>query len=107
VVALTHDPKLDDLALMEALKGQAFYVGALGSKGNNDKRRSRLMEFDVSADEVLRLRGPVGLDIGAKTPSEIAISILAEMTAIKRGVTMTRSKTELAARAETSAGCAI
>ena len=106
VVALTHDPKLDDLALMEALKGQAFYVGALGSKGNNDKRRARLMEFDVSEEEVKKLRGPVGLDIGAKTPSEIAISILAEMTAIKRGVTMTRSKTELAANPISSAGCA-
>ena len=105
VVALTHDPKLDDLALMEALKGQAFYVGALGSKGNNDKRRARLMEFDVSEEEVKKLRGPVGLDIGAKTPSEIAISILAEMTAIKRGVTMTRSKTELAATDVSSAGC--
>ena len=107
VVALTHDPKLDDLALMEALKGHAFYVGALGSKGNNDKRRTRLMEFDVSEDEVAKLRGPVGLDIGAKTPSEIAISILAEMTAIKRGVTMTRSKTEQAARAVSSAGCVL
>jgi xanthine dehydrogenase accessory factor len=105
VVALTHDPKLDDLALMEALKGQAFYVGALGSKSNNDKRRARLLEFDVSADELVKLRGPVGLDIGAKTPSEIAISILAEMTATKRGVTMTRSKTDLAAREVSSAGC--
>ena len=107
VVALTHDPKLDDLALMEALKGQAFYVGALGSKGNNDKRRARLKEFDVSAEEVMKLRGPVGLDIGAKTPSEIAISILAEMTATKRGVTMTRSKTDLAASAASSAGCIV
>ena len=106
VVALTHDPKLDDLALMEALKGQAFYVGALGSKGNNNKRRARLLEFDVSEAEVIKLRGPVGVDIGAKTPSEIAISILAEMTAVKRGVTMTRSKTELAASEISSAGCA-
>lgn len=105
VVALTHDPKLDDLALMEALKGQAFYVGALGSKCNNDKRRARLLEFDVSADELLKLRGPVGLDIGAKTPSEIAISILAEMTATKRGVSLTRSKSDAPARVETSAGC--
>jgi xanthine dehydrogenase accessory factor len=106
VVALTHDPKLDDLALMEALKSPAFYVGALGSKRNNDKRRERLLEFDVTQEEVLRLRGPVGLDIGAKTPSEIAVSILAEMTALKRGVTMTRSKTDVAARDVTSAGCA-
>jgi xanthine dehydrogenase accessory factor len=107
VVALTHDPKLDDLALMEALKGSAFYVGALGSKSNNDKRRARLLEFDVNEVEIKRLRGPVGLDIGAKTPSEIAISILAEMTATKRGVTMTRSKSDLAANDVTHAGCAL
>ncbi|TAG50035.1 MAG: XdhC family protein [Betaproteobacteria bacterium] len=107
VVALTHDPKLDDLALMEALKGQAFYVGALGSKSNNDERRQRLLEFDVSTEEIKKLRGPVGLDIGAKTPSEIAISILAEMTATKRGVTMTRSKSDLAESETTSAGCRI
>jgi xanthine dehydrogenase accessory factor len=105
VVALTHDPKLDDLALMEALRSPAFYVGALGSKVNNEKRRIRLMEFDVSEEEVRKLRGPVGLDIGAKTPSEIAIAILAEMTATKRGVTMTRSKTEATANADSSAGC--
>ncbi len=107
VVALTHDPKLDDLALMEALKGQAFYVGALGSKSNNEKRRARLLEFDVNAEELLKLRGPVGLDIGAKTPSEIAISILAEMTATKRGVTLTRSKSEIVASVVTSAGRAV
>jgi xanthine dehydrogenase accessory factor len=107
VVALTHDPKLDDLALMEALKSPAFYVGALGSKANNEKRRARLLEFDVSDEEIKKLRGPVGLDIGAKTPSEIAISILAEMTATKRGVTMTRSKTDAAVGEVTSAGCAL
>jgi xanthine dehydrogenase accessory factor len=86
LVALTHDPKLDDLALMEALKSAAFYVGAIGSKKNNDARRERLKEFDVSADEIARLRGPVGLYIGSKTPPEIAIAILAEMTAVRHGV---------------------
>ena len=86
VVALTHDPKLDDLALMEALKSPAFYVGAIGSKKNNDARRERLKEFDVSADEIARLRGPVGLYIGSKTPPEIAVAILAEMTAVRHGV---------------------
>src|SRR5438105_2436006 len=86
LVALTHDPKLDDLALMEALKSAAFYVGAIGSKKNNDARRERLKEFDVSSDEIARLRGPVGLYIGSKTPPEIAVAILAEMTAVRHGV---------------------
>ena len=86
VVALTHDPKLDDLALMEALKSPAFYVGALGSRANNAKRRERLLEFDVSPDELARLHGPIGLYIGSRTPPEIAISILAEITAVKNGV---------------------
>jgi xanthine dehydrogenase accessory factor len=86
VVALTHDPKLDDLALMEALKSAAFYVGAIGSKKNNDARRLRLREFDVSDEEIARLRGPVGLYLGSKTPPEIAVAILAEMTAVRHGV---------------------
>jgi xanthine dehydrogenase accessory factor len=86
VVALTHDPKLDDMALLEALKSPAFYVGALGSQANNDKRRARLLQyFDLSKAEVGRLHGPVGLPIGSRTPPEIAVSILAEMTAIKNG----------------------
>ena len=86
VVALTHDPKLDDLALIEALQSPAFYVGALGSRANNDKRRERLVEFELSAAEIARLHGPIGLYIGSRTPPEIAISILAEITAIKYGV---------------------
>lgn len=88
VVALTHDPKLDDLALMEALKSDAFYVGAIGSRVNNAKRRERLKEFDVSDAQLAKLHGPIGLYIGSKTPSEIAISILAEMTAVKNGVAL-------------------
>jgi xanthine dehydrogenase accessory factor len=86
VVALTHDPKLDDLALMEALKSDAFYVGAIGSRVNNAKRRERLKLFDVSDEELARLHGPIGLYIGSKTPAEIAISILAELTAVKNAV---------------------
>jgi xanthine dehydrogenase accessory factor len=86
VVALTHDPKLDDMALLEALKSPAFYVGAIGSKKNNDARRERLAEFDLSETEIARLRGPVGLYIGSKTPPEIAVAILAEMTAVRHGV---------------------
>ena len=86
VVALTHDPKLDDLALMEALKSPAFYVGAIGSRANNARRRERLLQFDVSAEQLARLHAPIGLYIGSKTPAEIAISILAELTAVKNGV---------------------
>jgi xanthine dehydrogenase accessory factor len=86
VVAVTHDPKLDDLALMEALRTPAFYVGALGSLQNNAKRRERLREFDVSEAEAAKLHGPVGLNLGALTPPEIAMSIVAEMTAIRRGM---------------------
>ncbi|MFN7087025.1 MAG: XdhC family protein [Burkholderiales bacterium] len=86
VVTLTHDPKLDDMALLEALKSPAFYVGAIGSRKNNDARRKRLAEFDLSQAEIGRLHGPVGLKLGAKTPPEIAIAILAEMTAIRNGV---------------------
>jgi xanthine dehydrogenase accessory factor len=85
LVAVTHDPKLDDLALMEALKTPAFYVGALGSKRNNDNRRERLLQFDVSPAEVQALRGPVGLNLGGLTAPEIAMSIVAEMTAVRRG----------------------
>ncbi|HAT29580.1 MAG TPA: hypothetical protein DCW29_01620 [Janthinobacterium sp.] len=86
VLALTHDPKLDDLALMEALKSDAFYVGAIGSRLNNAKRRERLLQFDLGEEQLARLHGPVGLYIGSKTPAEIAISILAQMTAVKNGV---------------------
>jgi len=86
VVALTHDPKLDDLALIEALKSAAFYVGALGSRSNTAKRKKRLIDFDLSHTELDRLHGPVGLRIGSKTPPEIAVAILAEMTAVRHGV---------------------
>ncbi|MDB5769849.1 MAG: xanthine dehydrogenase accessory factor [Burkholderiales bacterium] len=86
VIALTHDPKLDDLALMEALKSDAFYVGAIGSRVNNAKRRERLKEFDVTDEQLTKLHGPIGIYIGSKTPSEIAISVLAEMTAVKNGI---------------------
>lgn len=88
VVALTHDPKLDDMALMEALKSPAFYVGALGSRKNTQKRKERLLEFDVSKEQVEKLHGPVGLYIGALTPPEIAVSILAEVIAVKYGVSI-------------------
>ncbi len=88
VVALTHDPKLDDLALMEALKSDAFYVGAIGSRSNDQKRRERLLDFDLTPEQLKKLHGPIGIFIGSKTPSEIAISILAELTAVKNGIAL-------------------
>jgi xanthine dehydrogenase accessory factor len=92
VVAVTHDPKLDDLVLLEALKSPAFYIGALGSRGNTSKRRERLALFDLSPAEIDRLHGPIGLDIGAKTPAEIAVSIVAEIVAVKNGVLLKQKK---------------
>lgn len=83
VVALSHDPKLDDMALLEALKSEAFYIGALGSRVNTAKRKQRLAQFDLSPQQIARLHGPIGLHIASRTPPEIAISILAEMIAIK------------------------
>jgi xanthine dehydrogenase accessory factor len=86
VIALTHDPKLDDLALMEALKSEAFYVGAIGSRVNQAKRKARLAEhFGITPGQLARLHGPVGLKNGARTPPEIAVSILAELTAVRYG----------------------
>jgi xanthine dehydrogenase accessory factor len=87
VVALTHDPKLDDLALMEALHSQAFYVGAIGSRRNSNGRRERLMtHFGETAESLARLRGPIGLYIGSKTPAEISVSVMAEILAMRNGV---------------------
>jgi xanthine dehydrogenase accessory factor len=84
IVALTHDPKLDDMALLEALRSDAFYVGALGSARNQDVRKKRLAEhFGLTEEELARLHGPVGLRIGAKTPAEIAVSILGEIVQCK------------------------
>jgi xanthine dehydrogenase accessory factor len=88
VIALTHDPRLDDLALLEALKSPAFYVGVMGSRTNNDQRRDRLRLFDLGAEEIGRLHGPVGLPIGSHTPAEIAVAILAELTALRHGVVL-------------------
>ncbi len=89
VIALTHDPKLDDLALMEALRTPAFYVGAIGSRRNNQARRQRMMEhFGFSAVEMKRMRGPIGIYIGSKTPPEIAVSVMAEILAVKNRVAL-------------------
>ena len=80
VLALTHDPKLDDMALLDALTSSAFYVGAIGSQRNCDSRRQRLKELGITASQLSRLHAPVGLSIGSHTPPEIAVSILAEIT---------------------------
>jgi xanthine dehydrogenase accessory factor len=89
VVALTHDPKLDDLALLEAIHSEAFYIGAIGSRRNNLARSARMIEhFGASAEALAKLRGPIGIFIGSKTPPEIAVSIMAEMLAVKNGVAL-------------------
>ena len=85
VVVLSHDPKIDDPALMAALRSEAYYIGALGSTRSRDKRAVRLGLLGASAEEIARIHGPVGLDIGAATPAEIAVSTLAEMIAVLRG----------------------
>lgn len=95
IVALSHDPKLDDMALLEALKSPAFYIGALGSKANNAKRRERLALFDLTEEEINRLHGPVGLSIGSRTPPEIAVAILAHMISVRNRKTGTSSATKL------------
>jgi xanthine dehydrogenase accessory factor len=99
IVALTHDPKLDDMALLEALRSDAFYVGALGSARNQATRKKRLAEhFELTEAELARLHGPVGLRIGAKTPAEIAVSIVAQIV---------ERKNQAAQGIKAAAGCAI
>lgn len=87
VITLTHDPKLDDMALMEALESNAFYVGALGSQRSSEKRCERLLELGISQENLSRLHAPVGLRIGSHTPPEIAVAIMAEITAARHGCT--------------------
>lgn len=84
VVVLTHDPKLDDPALTVALRSPAFYVGALGSRKTHAARLARLREHGLAEPELARIHAPVGLDVGARSPAEIAVSILAEATAVLR-----------------------
>jgi xanthine dehydrogenase accessory factor len=102
IVALTHDPKLDDMALLEALGSDAFYVGALGSRRNQATRKQRLAEhFDLTPEVLARLHGPVGLFIGAKTPAEIAVSVMAEIVQVKNAA-FQRSQ-----RSEPASACAL
>ena len=85
VITLTHDPRIDDMALMEALLTDAWYIGALGSQRTTEKRLLRLRGLDLPDAALARLHAPVGLNIGSKTPVEIAVSIMAEITALRRG----------------------
>ncbi len=87
VITLTHDPRIDDMALMEALESDAWYVGALGSQRTTEKRLARLRELGIDGAAIDRLHAPVGLDIGSKTPLEIAVSILAQLTQLRRAST--------------------
>jgi xanthine dehydrogenase accessory factor len=107
VVALTHDPKLDDMVLLEALKSPAFYVGALGSRGNTAKRKERLAMFDLTPAEIVKLHGPVGLDLGSKTPAEIAVSVIAEIVAVRNGVALVQKKEGSAIPAAQGAGAGV
>jgi len=88
ILTVSHDPKLDDMALLEALKGEAFYVGAVGSGRTSAERRKRLAEFDLTPQQVARLHGPVGLAIGSRTPPEIALAILADLIASRNGIVL-------------------
>jgi len=83
VITLTHDPRIDDMALMEALTLPLFYVGSLGSLRTTQKRRERLLQLGLTTEQLARLHAPVGLDIGSKTPGEIAVSILAQLTSMR------------------------
>lgn len=86
IIALTHDPKLDDMAMLDALDSPAFYVGAIGSQRNCDARRQRLMEMGLTDEQLQRLHAPVGLPIGSHTPPEIALSIMAEITQLRNSL---------------------
>ncbi|AMS13458.1 hypothetical protein A3218_03740 [Pseudomonas chlororaphis] len=92
IVALTHDPRLDDMALLTALNSRAFYVGALGSRVNSQKRRENLAQLGLEPQAIERLHGPIGLHIGSHTPAEIALSVMSEIVAIKNGIDLLQKK---------------
>jgi len=88
VVALTHDPKIDDLAMLEAVRTEAFYIGVMGSKATSDKRRARLQRIGgLGDDELARIHAPIGLNLGSKTPAEIALAVLADILRMRNGIT--------------------
>ncbi|WP_397452022.1 XdhC family protein [Pseudomonas sp. NA-150] len=92
IVALTHDPRLDDMALLTALNSNAFYVGALGSRVTSQKRRENLAQLGLTPEAVDRLHGPIGLHIGSHTPAEIALSLMAEIVTLKNGVALKQKR---------------
>jgi xanthine dehydrogenase accessory factor len=94
ILTVSHDPKLDDMALLEALKSEAFYVGAVGSARTSAERRKRLADFDLTPSQVASLRGPVGISIGSRTPPEIAVSILADLIASRNGIVLEKVDSE-------------
>lgn len=85
VVVLTHDPKIDNPALVAALRSPAFYIGALGSRRNHERRLARLSEAGFAPEQLARIAGPVGLDLGGRSAGEIAVSIVAEIVAARHG----------------------
>ncbi len=88
IVALTHDPRIDDMGLMVALSSDAFYIGAMGSSRTSASRRERLSQLDLTEKQISRLHAPIGLPIGSKTPPEIAVAILAEITAVRKNIAL-------------------
>jgi xanthine dehydrogenase accessory factor len=100
IVALTHDPRIDDMGMMQALTTDAFYVGAMGSARTSASRRERLAALELSEEQIGRLHAPIGLPIGSKTPPEIAVAILAEITAVRKA----RAESACAHLAQLSAG---
>jgi xanthine dehydrogenase accessory factor len=96
ILTVSHDPKLDDMALLEALKSDAFYVGAVGSKRTSAERRRRLADFDLTPQQIARLHGPAGLSIGSRTPPEIALAILADLVAARNGIVLEKAQRDAA-----------
>jgi xanthine dehydrogenase accessory factor len=87
VVALTHDPKIDDLAMLEAVRTEAFYIGVMGSRATSEKRFERLRRIGGLGDaELARIHAPIGLNLGSKTPAEIALAVLADILRIRNGI---------------------
>ena len=99
IIALTHDPRIDDMGLMEALKTNSFFIGAMGSIRTSEKRRDRLLLLNLNEQQVSKLHAPVGLPIGSKTPAEIAVAILAQLTVMRSKKDQTLKKDSLRKKA--------